>query len=167
MANFNTVDFSKTTPTTAKNKARSAMVDFINETMIETFGAENVSKVGDSEISIAIGDRVDSDGFVREVCVNISPVAKEVEDRAASKNIYEAYDRLAIAEYYEKEKAKKEEEKKKKEDAKKKAQEKLKEAKAKREEEKKRRITEKLANKKDPDEETTDENIPDIEENDE
>lgn len=147
MANFATIDFKGTTSTKAKNLAREATVNYLFEVLKEALGEENVSMVGASEISIAVGTRADSDGFDHEVNVNIAPTAKEPEDRATSKNVYEAYDRLGEAEEYAKDKAKKEAEKKKKEEAKEKAKKKLEEKKAKDAAEKEKRIREKMAAK--------------------
>lgn len=147
MTKFTTVNFEGTTSTKAKNLAREATVNFLFEVLKEALGEENVSMVGASEISIAVGSRADSDGFDHEVNVNIAPTAKEPEDRATTKNVYEAYDRLFEAEEYAKDKAKKETEKKKKEEAKEKAKKKLEEKKAKDAAEKEKRIREKMAAK--------------------
>ena len=155
---FNEINFEKTTPTTAKNKARKTVTDLTYEMYVEMLGAENVSRVGDSEISICIGTRTDSDGFDREVCVNIAPTAKEVEDRATTKQgVLPAYDRAeAEAEYIDKIKdrdAKKEiKEKQKKANEKK-----LKEAKAKKLAEKQAQMTKELEDLKSEDtDESTD-----------
>lgn len=147
MATFKTVDFKGTTATKAKNMAREITVDFLYEVLKDALGEENVSMVGASEISIAVGVRPDADGFDHEVNVNIAPVAKEPEDRAANKNVYEAYDREFEAEEYAKKIEKKENEKKKKEEAKELAKKKLEEKKAKDAAEKEAKIRAKMETK--------------------
>lgn len=121
------------TQTSIKNKVREAVFEKLIELLTVEFGEENVSIVGNSEVSTAVTLVKCSDGSEGEVCFNIKPVIKDYEQRTTTTKTFSAYERLLEADAYEAEKSEKE--KQAEEKAKKKAK-KIEKDKIKKEEEK-------------------------------
>lgn len=104
------LDFCKTV-TEVKAQARKIGMDFLKENLIEVFGEENVSQIGDSEYAVAVGTKSDTDGFEHEVCITFKPTTKEFMDRTTAKKTFEEFNRLDEAEAYELSKKEKEQKK--------------------------------------------------------
>lgn len=104
------IDFSKCKSQTAiKNKTREAVVEMLINLLVEQCGADNVSIVDKSEISVAITTAKCSDGTENEICFNIKPVVKDFDDRTTeSGKKIKAYERIKEADSYEAIKSQKE-----------------------------------------------------------
>lgn len=104
-------DFNNTelkTNRAVQSKARELAFDILLQAFTQANGADNVSIVGNNTIAVNLGLRTISDGTQSEVCVEISPKAKDFDYRTTAKNTFEPYERLACADAYEEEKTEKE-----------------------------------------------------------
>ena len=116
-----------------KLDSRKDLYSVIKEAVVAHYGEENVSLVGNLELSVATGEFTLTDGTMAEVCTNIGLTGKEFRTRRTEKKVFEPYERLIEADNYamgqreKKEKAEAEkkakEEKKAKDEAKRKEQE--------------------------------------------
>lgn len=94
------IDFDFTDSTLTKQAATNKMREIVLSELVECFrtkyGDEAVSIVGNNEISIGRFIIKDSDGFLQEVNINLSPVVKPWEDNSR----FHKYDRLTEEECY-------------------------------------------------------------------
>lgn len=98
-----------------KDYARNFCVAEVLPKLKEIFGEDNVSQVGYSKIAICSGLRTLADGTRGEVCTELNFIAKDFDNRISEKgNEFEAYERLNLADEFEKKKAKDEEKAKEK-----------------------------------------------------
>lgn len=107
------------TSTAIKNKVREAFFSWLREKAIEEFGADRVSIVfkGETttkELSVGVQD-IKVGEQLAEICVNLSPVVKDYEDRTTAKKTIHAYERLCMEDEYNEKQAQKQEKKKKEE----------------------------------------------------
>lgn len=118
--------------------ARTTAFTDLVEMFSTKYGTDKVSIVGNNTIAVALEDIELANGEISEICVEIKPVAKDVDDRKTPNKIIKGYERLNEADAYEFDK--KESERKAEETAKRNAEKKRKDferrAKAKAEKEK-------------------------------
>ena len=98
-----------------KDYARNFCIAEVLPKLKEIFGEDNVSQVGSNKIAICSGLRTLSDGTRGEVCTELNFIAKDFDNRISEKgNEFEVYQRLNLADEYERKKAEDEEKAKKK-----------------------------------------------------
>lgn len=96
------IDFSDCKNATAiKAKLRKDTLSYVKEILIEKLGEENVSQTENNEISIAVGEATDENGFNTEVCCNLKFIAKPFKSNPDAKRPVTAFDRYEAAEIFE------------------------------------------------------------------
>ena len=95
-------DFDEVKKTEVEDKARSIATNDLKTLLINHYGEENVSQVGNSKLSVCLGLRTLVDGTKGEVCVEVAPVVKnfDVKIIATTGKEVEVYERIRIADDY-------------------------------------------------------------------
>ena len=84
-----------------KKKVRTDFKEYIKKFLIETLGEENVSQVDNNELSVAVGEALDENGFNTEVCCNIKFIAKPFKSNLETQRPITAFDRYEAAAAFE------------------------------------------------------------------
>ena len=85
------------TPTTIKNEARVAAFEALRTALAEVYGAENVYRVGDTEVAVKVGDAPSGE----PIYATFAPTVKDFVDRATKTKTVKAYDLTAEVAAYE------------------------------------------------------------------
>ena len=85
------------TPTTIKNEARVAAFEALRVALAEVYGAENVFRVGDTEVAVKVADAPSGE----PIYATFAPTVKDFVDRATKTKTVKAYDLTAEVEAYE------------------------------------------------------------------
>lgn len=89
------------TMTATKNAVRSDVYGDIIQFLMEKYGADCISTVGNNEVAIAVGEKTLSDGTIGEICVTLKPVVKDYERRVTPKGkTVEPFERLIEEDLY-------------------------------------------------------------------
>lgn len=100
------MNYNKMNEFEARKAAKKEVEELLTDYLKETYGDYNVSET-DSGITVAVGNRVDDMGVLREVCVSIKCCSQSITDKtSASGRVYYAYDRIAEEEKHRVEKVK-------------------------------------------------------------
>ena len=100
------MNYNKMNDFETRKAAKNEVEELLTKYLMEKYGDYNVSET-DSGITVAVGNRVDDMGVLREVCVSIKCCSQSVSDKTSSSGrVYHAYDRIAEEEKYRTEKVK-------------------------------------------------------------
>lgn len=98
MINFNDLQ----TNANVKNAAKAVVIEKLIEFLKKEFGDEQTSIIGSNKIAVCVGYRKNSYGEPQEVCVEITSVAKDFEDRKTANKTFSTFKRKSKEEEYKK-----------------------------------------------------------------
>lgn len=87
---------SKLTPTTVKNQIRTECFEGLRVALGQVYGAENVHRIGDTEIAVKVGISPDDE----PIYATFSPTIKDYCDRQAKTKVIKAFDLTAAVNAY-------------------------------------------------------------------
>ena len=87
---------NKITPTTVKNQIRMECFEGLRVALGQVYGAENVYRIGDTEIAVKVGISPDDE----PIYATFSPTVKDYCDRQTKTKVIKAFDLTAAVNAY-------------------------------------------------------------------
>ena len=85
------------TPTTVKNETRTAVFETLRVALANTYGTENVFRIGDTELAVKVANAPTGE----PIYATFAPTIKDYADRVTKTKTIKAYDLTAEVEVYE------------------------------------------------------------------